>query len=59
LDSLSDPEKSRVVIVVAMMDRAKNVRLERARLLYRKFRAAVDSGLIQVPILRLHGLKYQ
>lgn len=48
LDSLSDSEKSRIVIVVAMMDKAKNVRLERARLLYRKFRAPVDSGLIQI-----------
>ena len=48
LDSLSEPEKSRIVIVVAMMDKAKNVRLERARLLYRKFRIPVDSGLIQI-----------
>lgn len=48
LDSMSEAEKAKVVIVVAMMDRAKHVRLERARLFYRKFRFPVDSGLIQI-----------
>ena len=46
IDSLDESELVEVVIVVALTDREKRLRDERGKILYRKFRSQVDSGLV-------------
>ena len=46
IESLDESELVEVVIVVALTDREKRLRDERGKILYRKFRSEVDSGLV-------------
>lgn len=48
LDSMDEAEAKEAVVIVAMMDRDPKVREDRAKLLYRKFKRPVDSGLVQI-----------
>merc|ERR1712223_1027488 len=46
IESLDEEELAEGVIVVALTDREKRLRDERAKILYRKFRSQVDSGMV-------------
>ena len=48
IDSLDEDEIKNVVIVVAMMDKEKRTREDRARILFRKFKSDVESGLVLI-----------
>jgi hypothetical protein len=48
LDAIDAVEAKEVVIIVAMMDKERKARADRAKLLYRKFKASVDSGLVTI-----------
>ena len=48
IDSLDGEEIKNVVIVVAMMDKEKRTREDRARILFRKFKNDVESGLVLI-----------
>ena len=48
IDSLDEDEVKNTIIVVAMMDKEKRTREDRARILYRKFKHHVETGLVLI-----------
>ena len=48
IEALDEDEAKSVQIVIAMMDKEKRTREDRAKILYRKFRTEVESGLILI-----------
>ena len=48
IEALDEDEVKSVQIVIAMMDKEKRTREDRAKILYRKFRPQVESGLILI-----------
>ena len=53
IEALDDEELHDILIVVAMMDREKRTREERAKILHRKFRSHVDNGLVLIGLCHL------
>ena len=65
IEALDEEELRDILIVVAMMDREKKTREDRAKILYRKFRTHVDGGLVSIvaptstiyPVTNFYGLR--
>ena len=43
-----EEDGSNVVVVVGLFDKDKKTRQDRAKILYRKFRSSIDSGIISI-----------